>query len=457
VPAAVDRRKIEVMVRRLAFLMCLAGIAFTAQAPQKILPYPYTQEDLPNGLRLVTVPTDFPNIVSVYIVVQTGSRNEVEPGHTGFAHLFEHLMFKGTEAYPQEQYNATLRRIGAANNAFTTDDFTCYYTTFSKEDLPTVLAMEADRFQHLKYSEPEFKTETLAVLGEYNKNASSPFSKLEEVVDDTAFEKSTYKHTTMGFLKDIQDMPNQYDYSLKFFDRYYRPEYTTILVVGDVKPRAVRALMDKLWGEWKRGSYKPEIPQEPPQTEPRSNHVDWPSPTLPLLTIAFKSAAYSDSTKDGAALDALAFLAFSPSSELYQKLVIEEQKADALSASAPDHVDPNLFEITARVKNPADLEMVRDRILAAVKTFQDKPVSAERLDAVRKHLRYSVAMRMDSSDAIASTLAGYIALRRTPETINKLYDQYAALTPEDVQQAAAKYLVESGRTIVTLTGTGGSR
>jgi zinc protease len=97
--------------------------------------------------------------------------------------------------------------------------------------------MEGDRFQHLKYAEPEFKTESLAVLGEYNKNSASPFSKLNEVLHDTAYDKHTYKHTTMGFLKDIQDMPNQYEYSLKFFDRYYRPEYTTIIVVGDVKAR----------------------------------------------------------------------------------------------------------------------------------------------------------------------------------------------------------------------------
>ena len=127
-----------------------AATTFAAQ-PQKIFPYAYTQEDLPNGLRLITVPTDYANIVAVYIVVQTGSRNEVEPGHTGFAHLFEHLMFRGTPKYSPEKYNQTLKRIGAASNASTYDDKTIYYTTFSKEDLETVLGMEADRFQNLKY------------------------------------------------------------------------------------------------------------------------------------------------------------------------------------------------------------------------------------------------------------------------------------------------------------------
>ena len=443
------------MIAKLCLLLGCAALACGAQ-PQKVFPYEYSQEDLPNGLRLITVPTDYANIVAVYIVVQTGSRNEVEPGHTGFAHLFEHLMFRGTQQYPQEKYNQTMNRIGASSNASTSDDLTIYQTTFSKEDLGTVLAMEADRFQHLKYAEPEFKTESLAVLGEYNKNSSSPFSKLNEVMHDTAFDKHTYKHTTMGFLKDIQDMPNQYEYSLKFFDRYYRPEYTTIIVVGDVKAKAVRAMVDKYWGDWKRGSYKPEIPVEPEQNGPRTAHVDWPSPTLPIVSVGFKVPAYNDATKPTAALDALAYVAFSNTSDLYQKLVVQEQKADAIFGNAPSSVDPSLFEITARVKKAEDVEYVRDRILETVKAFQEKPVDTARLDTVRKRLRYQVALSMDNSDTIAQILAYYVGLKRTPETMNALYDQYAKLTPEDVQQAA-KLLSEKGRTMVTLTGPGGAK
>ena len=439
------------MISRFLLVACFAAIATGAQPPQKIFPYAYAQEDLPNGLRLVTVPTDYPNIVAVFIVVQTGSRNEVEPGHTGFAHLFEHLMFKGTEKFPPAKYNETLNRIGAASNASTSADYTVYHTTFSKEDLETVLMMEADRFQNLKYTEPEFKTETLAVLGEYNKNSSSPFQKLDEVVNDTAFDRHTYKHETMGFLKDIQDMPNQYDYSLKFFERYYRPEYTTIIVVGDVKTKATRDLVDKYWGALKHGSYKPDIPAEPPQAAPRTAHVDWPSPTLPIILVAFKGPAYSDTTKDTAALDVLSTLAFSPTSELYRKLVIQEQRVDSLRAFSPGNVDPSLFEITARVKKAADLDYVRDQILSAIQAFQAKPVDGQRLDSVRRRLRYEVALEMDNSETIARILSSYVALRRSPETINKLFDQYAGLTPEDVQQTATRYLVEAARTIVTLT------
>jgi zinc protease len=448
----------KTMFAKLMVLGCCAAMAFAAQGPRKIFPYAYTQEDLPNGLRLITVPTDYPNIVATYIVVQAGSRNEVEAGHTGFAHLFEHLMFKGTEEYPPTKYQDTLQRIGAASNASTSDDFTVYYTVFSKEDLGTVLRMEADRFQNLKYSEPEFKTETLAVLGEYNKNSSSPFAKLNEALNDTAFTTSTYKHTAMGFLKDIQDMPNQYDYSRKFFDRYYRPEYTTVIVVGDVTPKATRALVDQYWSGWKRGAYKPDIPQEPAQEGPRAGHVEWTGATLPMVAIAFRSPAYNDAMKDTAALDALAYLAFSPNSELYQRLVIEEQKADVLMASPQSRVDPALFEITARARKPEDLEYVQNAILETVNSFAAKPVDGARLDAVKKHLRYEAALRMDNSASIARTVAEYVALRRTPETMNRMYDQYSVLTPADVQQAAAKYLKEQSRTIVTLaTPAGGKR
>src|SRR4051812_8296099 len=129
------------MMKPLLLLALALGSALAADT-QKIFPYPYTQEDLPNGLRLITVPTDYANIVAVYIVVQTGSRNEVEAGHTGFAPLFEHLMFRGTPKVSAEKYNQTLSRIGAATNAYTSNDMTIYYATFSKEDLDTVLSLE---------------------------------------------------------------------------------------------------------------------------------------------------------------------------------------------------------------------------------------------------------------------------------------------------------------------------
>src|SRR6202034_65026 len=216
-------------------------------------------------------------------------------------------------------YEQVLQGAGAASNAFTTDDFTAFHTTFSKEDLPRILSMEADRFRHLAYEPSAFKTETRAVLGEYNKNSANPISKLFEVLRATAFNTHTYKHTTMGFIQDVEAMPDEYDYSRQFFDRYYRPEYTTIIVAGDVDPKRIRALSDERWGTWKRGDFKPSIPAEPPQDAPRTAHADGPTETLPGFAVAYPGPAYTDSSEETAALDAISRLGFGETSQLYQK------------------------------------------------------------------------------------------------------------------------------------------
>jgi zinc protease len=442
-----NMRKILVTSLVLGALICGAA----SKPAAKVFPFPYSIDDLPNGLRLVTVPTGFPNIVALYIVVRAGSRNEVEPGKSGFAHLFEHLMFRGTEKYPPEKWEAVMQAAGAQTNAYTTDDRTVYHAVFSKEDLDPVLAAEGDRFQNLKFSEEVFKTETRAVLGEYNKNSANPFRQLEESIQDTAFTRHTYKHTTMGFLRDVENMPGEYQYSLQFFDRWYRPENTIVCLVGDVDRKSSLALVKKYFGGWKRGTYRTEIPREPPQTEPKTTRVDWPVPTLPIVSVSFKAAAYDDENKDSAALDIALFQAFSENSDLYRKLVIEEQKVDVLEAENSDHIDPFLFTVIARVKNPKDVDSVQQQILDTYESLCSKPIERARLEEVKSHLLYEFALSMNSSARVAETLAAYVGLRRTPETINKRYALYDSITPEDVQAAARKYFVPRNRTIAILS------
>jgi zinc protease len=321
-------------------LFCLAAVTVAQPKDTSVFPYAYTIDDLDNGLRVVTVPTDFPNLITLYIIVQTGSRNEVEPGKSGYAHLFEHVMFRGSQNYTPQQRDLILKKAGAESNATTNSDRTTYYETFSKEDLEAIMKLEGDRFQRLKYPEAAYKTESLAVLGEYNKNSADPTAKLDEVLHATAFTKHTYAHTTMGFLKDIQDMPNQYNYSLDFYNRFYRPEHTTVLLVGDVTHEQALALTKKYFGDWKRGSYVPNIPAEPAQAAPRTATVDWNSPTLPWVVIAFRGPAYSDVQPDKAALDLLSPIAFGQNSDLYQRLVLTDQKVDELNAEFGNHPDP---------------------------------------------------------------------------------------------------------------------
>src|SRR5215216_1373906 len=144
------------------------------------------------------------------------------------------MMFRGTKKHAPEKFNAVMTKAGARSNATTNDDRTLYYATFAKEDLEQIVEMMADQFQNLEYAEPEFKTEARAVLGEYNKSAANPAFKLYEVTRKTAFATHTYGHTTMGFIEDIENMPNQYQYSKIFFDRWYRPENATLVIGGDV-------------------------------------------------------------------------------------------------------------------------------------------------------------------------------------------------------------------------------
>ena len=422
-----------------------------AATPRDILPFRALERTLANGLKVIVVPTGFPNIVSLQIPVQTGSRNEVEPGKSGFAHFFEHMMFRGTKAYPPGQYQAILTQAGARQNAYTTDDYTNYHTTFAKEDLETMLRIEADRFQHLEYPETAFRTESRAELGEYNKNSADPTQKLIEVQRDHAFTTHTYKHTTMGFLRDIEDMPNQYSYSREFFSRWYRPEYATVIVAGDVDPAEVLRLVQKYWGSWKRGSYRITVPQEPAAKGPVIAHVPWPTPTLTWVTVAFHGPAFSDTAKEYAATDLLMDLTFGPTSDLYKRLVEQEQKVDQLWPYFPASADPSLMTVAARVKSTADALYVRDEILKAFARARSQQVGAKRLADAQSNARYGLARTLDNTEAIAAALARFVRFQRDYGTLNRLFRVYDALTPADLLSAAKKYVDDAGLVVTTLS------
>ncbi len=421
-------------------------------AARNIMPFEALERELPNGLRVVVVNTGFPNLVSLQIPVQTGSRNEVEPGKSGFAHFFEHMMFRGTEKYPPERYQEIITRAGARQNAYTTDDYTNYHVTFAREDLEQILEIEADRFMHLAYTEEGFRTEARAVLGEYNKNSADPLQKLFEVQRDHAFDVHTYKHTTMGFIADIEDMPNQFDYSKTFFERWYRPGHTAIVVAGDADPEETFQLVEKHWGGWPAGEpANVAIPPEPPHERPVAAHVPWPSPTLPWVTVAFHGPAFSTTAKDCAALDTLLDLTFGETSDLYQRLVEREQIVDQLSPYFPANQDPGLATVFARVKRLDDMAGVRDAIFGEVARARSEPVDADRLEAAKSHNRYAFARTLDNSESIASALARFVRYERRYQTVNEFFRVYDSLTVEDLSAAARTYLTDANLVVTTLS------
>ncbi|HEX8615877.1 MAG TPA: pitrilysin family protein [Telluria sp.] len=416
-----------------------------------VLPFKATEKTLANGLKIIVVPTGFPNLVSVQIPVQTGSRNEIEPGKSGFAHFFEHMMFRGTKAYPPEKYQDVITTSGARQNAYTSDDLTNYYTTFAKDDLETILKVEADRFQNLSYGEDAFKTESRAVLGEYNKNSANPIAKMIEAQRDAAYTTHTYKHTTMGFIKDIEDMPNQYAYSKVFFDRWYRPERTTIIIAGDVEPKKAIALVEKYWSTWQKGTYKSEVPAEPAARGALYKHVAWPTPTPPLVTVGFRAPKFSDTAKDHAALSMLMSLSFGKTSPLYKRLVQDEQKVDQFFADTPGRVDPHLVTVVARVKKAEDALYVRDQIMQTVAQLRNVPVSAQALADAKSAQKYGLIRSLDNTEQIAGTLASYVHYNRSYGTLNRFYRLADSLSPADLLAAARRYLVDDGMVVTTLS------
>jgi zinc protease len=440
------------MIARHALLLTLlASSTIAMENKTDVLPFEATEKTLANGLRVIVVPTGFPNLVSLQIPVMTGSRNEVEPGKSGFAHFFEHMMFRGTPQNPPDKYEAVMTRAGARSNAYTTDDYTNYHTTFAKEDLETILALEADRFQNLAYSEAAFKTESRAVLGEYNKNSADPVSKLIEVQRDHAFSTHTYKHTTMGFLKDIEDMPNQFEYSRAFFDRWYRPEHATLIVAGDVKAEEVLPKIEKYWGGWKPGSFSAQIPAEPEPRGPVYAHVPWDTATPPWVTVAFHGPAFSTEKKDFAALDLLLDLNFGPTSDIYKRLVEDEQKVDQLFVYDPANADPALMTIAARVKKPEDAVLVRDTLLRGLAVVRTELMSARRVEDAKSNARYALVKGLDTTDRIASLLARFVRYQRSFDTLNRYYRTYASVTAEDMRTAARAFITDSSLVVTTLS------
>ncbi|WP_242345701.1 M16 family metallopeptidase [Anaeromyxobacter terrae] len=443
--------RIPALLLSLAFAHAAPALAAPpAKEPGDVLTFKAVERTLPNGLRVLVVPTGFPDLVSVQIPMQTGSRNEVEPGKSGFAHFFEHMMFRGTKAYPPDAYQAIVTRIGARQNAYTSDDVTNYHMTFAKQDLEKVLEIEADRFMNLDYSVAAFKTESRAILGEYNKNASNPLQKLEEVQRDSAFRVHPYKHTTMGFLADIEDMPNQYAYSKTFYARWYRPEHATVVIAGDVDPQKVLPLVEKYFGRWQRGSHRVEIPAEPAAHGPVYANVPWTTPTLPWVAVAFHGPAFSDVKKDWPAVDLLFDLHFGETSDLYKQLVVEEQKVDALFADSGANVDPGLVTVYARLKSPADAIHVRDAILRTFARARSEAPAAARLAEQKAHQRSAFLRGLDSTEAIAGKIARYAMYARSYGTLNRLFRTYAALTPDDLLATARRYFTDERLVVTTL-------
>jgi len=425
-----------------------------AQPPsQKIFPFDYKVETLANGLKVIMIPMQTKGLVAYYSVVRTGSRDEWEPGHSGFAHFFEHMMFRGTKKYPGHVYDSLIIAMGANANAYTTDDYTCYHLNITTDNLDKVMELESDRFQNLSYPEEGFKTESQAVYGEYRKGKTSPFTWIWEKMSETAFDVHTYKHTTIGFEKDIKAMPEMYEYSISFFKRYYRPENVVIVAVGDINETNFMAQINKYYGRWQKGYVTPQIQQEPVQTKERKAIVNYPGKSLPIIGIGYKGSAFNPNDKNGIAAMMLGEIAFGGNSDIFKKLYLKEQKIQLIEPEFNQNRDPFLWLIWAMVKSEKDLNYVLDEVDKTIAHFISTSVDELKLTNLKKRMKYQFLMNLDTPDRVAGGMARYVALTGGIDAVDQYYATIGKITPADLQTAAKFYFVREKRTVVTLLGS----
>ncbi len=442
------------MLRRsLPLLLLLLGLALPAAAQQAspFFPYPLQVDRLPNGLTVVRVPFNSPGLVAYQTVVRVGSRNEVEAGKTGFAHFFEHMMFKGTKQYPEGEREKILGAYGFDDNAFTTDDLTVYHSYGPTAGLEKLVEIEADRFRNLEYSEPSFQTEALAVLGEYHKNAARPELKMEEALAATVFTKHTYGHTTLGYYDDIKAMPQAYAYSRTFFERWYTPDNILLVIVGDFDDTKLMQAVRTHYGPWNTKVASVSITTEPPQKKERSVHIDWPQSTQPRHVHTWRTPAARLDTADAAIQSVLSDYLTGPTSPLYKELVLDKQLAQALYTDYYEHRDPHLFGLVAVLQEEAHRPAVRAAFEAAMKELASGKVDAPRVEAIKSNMRYGLLMRLETAKAVANQLAWYAGIYGTPDGLARHYQRISEVKPAELAAFARKHFTDTNRSTLTLT------
>jgi len=434
--------------------LALTAALAAPPAPSAPVVRPVQVEHLANGFTWVLYPFDSPGVIAYFTLVRAGSRDEVEPGKSGYAHLFEHLMFRGTAKVSAREYDERLQALGVDNNAFTTNDFTLYQATFAKDALTDLAALDADRFEHLSYARNAYKDETGAVLGEYNKDASDPLFPMQEALAALAFTKHTYGHTTIGEKRDVVAMPEAYDYSRSFFRRFYTPDDCTLFVVGDFDAATVAEIVHREYEGWKGKRAATAVAVEPEQTAPRSKALTWPTETSPRLLEGFRVPAAGTSLTDTAALAVAGSLVLGESGDLYQRLVVKEQKLLELGFGVEDAQlrDPGLLSFVAKLKETTSSDEIVAAVDDAFARVGRGEEAAEEVEAVRSHLAHAQILDLQTPQAVANALARWTALTGDPGSLANYVAALEAVTKDDVARVVRAHLTPAHRNVVTLTG-----
>lgn len=443
-----------------------------AKPPAKFFPYPIYERALGNGLRILIVPTpEFKDMVSYTTPVFAGSRNETEKGKTGLAHLFEHIMFRHEYNGVAGGYQEMMDRLGSYNNAYTTYDMTFYHPfTFvqnligpvatSQGTTPGVIELEASRFKGLKLDQKTFQVEAGAVLGEYRRIYSFPVQKMIEQMSPIAFPNHPYGHTVIGYLDDVEKMPQAWDAAWQFFHHYYTPNDVALIVVGDVNPHKLFPVIEKAYADWKPVP-TPKIPTPPEPKEHRAVHVNWEAEVAPRLVVAYHTPEFNPGTPESAVALVLDELLTSRSAPLYQKLRYQKQSVTSFATyTSPVSTDPHWMLLGAELslerfqkEGTKYVDEVRYDMVngtEALKNFSQDPNAAKTLDVVKSKVKNDFLAGWDTTERIAQSLATFYRFNRDPHVLDTLLQSVEELQPADIDSYASKYFTHEGRLVGTL-------
>jgi len=425
-----------------ALLTAAAG----AQAPSSLRPIQFSDTRLANGLRVIVSEDHFAPVYAIAVSYSVGSKDE-RPGRTGFAHLFEHMMFKGSDNVGPGEHFFLVFNNGGSMNGTTNTDRTLYFEVMPRNQLDLGLFLESDRMRSLAITKENLDNQRQAVQEERRLRLDNqPYGKSVERFNELVYDNPAYHHSVIGSMEDLNAAT--VDDVAAFFRTYYAPNNAVVAIVGDVDTKDTLARVEKYFGNIPR--QPPPAPVDLTEPEPKGERRETMQDRLarlPQLNIGYKIPPATHA--DWPALSALAqILGGGESSRLYQRLVKTQELCANIGSGSTQRMGPGLFTITCAVRPGKTVEDAETVIAEEVARVQTAAVTAEELQRVRSSSRRgSVAIR-ESTLTRAQSLADNAALYNDPNRINTVNEKIAAVSAADVQRVAARYLQSANRVVV---------
>ncbi|MGM0517978.1 MAG: M16 family metallopeptidase [Pseudomonadota bacterium] len=409
------------------------------------------QTTLENGLEVLVVPDRRAPVVTHQLWYKVGSADE-PGGVTGIAHMFEHMMFKGTENLGPGEFSEIIARLGGEENAFTGRDFTAYFQTLAADELGTVMRWEADRMANLALDAEEFAREKEVVKEEWRTRVrDNPNARLDQLLWATAFNASGYHHPVIGWKTDIDayTIENLRDW----YGSHYGPGNATLIVAGDVDPERVFELADTHYGPIEKRNLSRKKPRdEPPQQGTRRADLIVPA-KLPHLSMGYRapSLATADDPREAYALAVAAgILSGDSGARLTNDLVREGKLASASAGYSLTAREATLFTLDATPVEGQSLEKAESLLREQIERLKAEPVDEDELERIKAQVVASEVYQRDSLFYRGMKIGVYETVGLGHEQADRFVEAVRAVTAEDVRNVAEKYLDPHGLTVATL-------